>query len=90
MTYPEFMRSLRYDRKYAISAAYHDGWNTYVADLRMNEYTTFKYFPDDKEMNEFLDFIDGNGFVVLEKWRNDSVRFTWEYATVKRLPNEHR
>ena len=90
MTYPEFMRSLRYDRKYAVEGAYHNSWNDYITSLQMNDYTTFKYLPDDKEANEFLDFIDGNGFVILEKWKNDSIAITWAYATIKRLPNEHR
>ena len=88
MTYPEFMRSLRHDRKYAVD--YHSSWNHYITCLQMNIHTTFKYFPGDEKMNEFLDFIDGNGFTILEKWTNDSIPFVWEYATVKRLPNEHR
>ena len=85
-----FIRSLRYDQKYAASALSNIGWDKYIIQLAMNDHTTFKYLQDDEKMIEFLDFIDGNGFIILGKWSKNMISGTWIYAMVKRLPNDYR
>ena len=71
MSIDKFVRYLEYDRSYAADMyntnAY---WADAVAKLREYGRTTFAYHPDSHTfLCEFVEFITGNGFDIIETQR---------------------
>ena len=68
MSIDKFVRYLEYDRSYAADKYITDThWNDAVAKLREHGRTTYAYHPDfHVSLCEFVEFITGNGFDIIE------------------------
>ena len=66
----DFIRSIKYDKNYAFKNIKDKTWY-YIINYQLNYLTITDFYYNserDSSVSEFIDFIDGNGFIVKREY----------------------
>ena len=80
----EFLAHIKYDHTYAIDRMVNNVvWKSAIDMLNENGATCFTYTTSHENQIEFIEFIDGNGFEIIDKWVNDALIAPITYVQVR-------